>query len=340
VVLDAFGRRFLERHADHPLLRRLAAEGTITPLLSQFPSTTTAHITTLHTGRPVGEHGLYEWRVYEPAIDEVILPLPFALPEQEPDSLRATGLDPRALLEGDTFYERLAARGIEPVAIQPSSFCPSTFDGVAAAGARLVPFGTLDDAVRRLREELSRPGRRYAYLYWDEIDRVGHLEGPDSPAFDQAIGHALDVLDAALRDLPGAVALITADHGQVAVSPERLDLLDDLWPALPDLLSHAPAGSGRDVFLHTRHAPEVVTGLAERLDGRAEVRLVADMVEEAWFGSAGPRLRARLADVCVLPAPGRHAWLRRWPSIAMQFRGQHGGWHPDERETWIGEIAL
>src|SRR3954447_7940229 len=98
VLLDAFGMRFAERHADHPLLRRIARDGVITPLRSQFPSTTTAHVTTVHTGRPVTEHGLYEWKLYEPALDRIIVPLPFAVPDGEPDSLLATGLDPAVLL--------------------------------------------------------------------------------------------------------------------------------------------------------------------------------------------------------------------------------------------------
>ena len=51
VLLDAFGMRFVERHDDHPLLRRL---DTIRPLEAQFPTTTTAEMTTLHTGLPVG----------------------------------------------------------------------------------------------------------------------------------------------------------------------------------------------------------------------------------------------------------------------------------------------
>src|SRR5918992_3263506 len=71
VLLDAFGRRFLERHADHPFLRRLA----VTELRAQFPSTTTSHITTMHTGRPLTEHGLYEWNIYEPALGAIVTPL-------------------------------------------------------------------------------------------------------------------------------------------------------------------------------------------------------------------------------------------------------------------------
>jgi len=50
VLLDAFGWRFFERHADrHPLLRRMLAHGTVAKLTTQFPSTTAAHVTTLHT---------------------------------------------------------------------------------------------------------------------------------------------------------------------------------------------------------------------------------------------------------------------------------------------------
>jgi hypothetical protein len=336
VLLDAFGARALERHADHPLLRRIASDGVITPLASQFPSTTAAHVTTLHTGRPVGEHGLYEWRVYEPALGQVILPLPFALPGGEPESLHASGLDPEALLAPGTLYERLAAAGVDSVAIEPSSFCPSTFDRVAARGARLRPFDELAHGVAALREELARPGRRYAYLYWDRIDLAGHHDGPDAESYARASVHALDVLDRALRDLPGTLVLLTADHGQVVVSPDRVDYLDDLWPDLARHLTLPPAGSARDCFLHTREPALVAGELAARLDGRADVRVVADMVRDGWFGAAGPRLLARLADVCVLPAAGRQAWVRSAASVEQRFRGQHGGRHPDESETWVG----
>src|ERR687891_552512 len=85
ILLDAFGRRFLERHAEHPFLRRLE----VTELSTQFPSTTTAHVTTMHTGRPLGEHGLYEWNVYEPALDAIVTPLRFSFAgDDEPDTVR------------------------------------------------------------------------------------------------------------------------------------------------------------------------------------------------------------------------------------------------------------
>ncbi len=337
VLLDAFGRRFLERHAGHPFLRRLA----VTPLASQFPSTTTAHVTTMHTGRAVGAHGLYEWHVYEPVLDAIVTPLRFSYArDDEGDTLLAAGLDPAALLDGDTLYQRLAAAGVPSTVLQPSAFSPSTYDGVATRGAQLRPFGSFAEGVDALVGALQRPG--YAYLYWDRIDAMGHHHGPASREFDAAAIAALDTLERGLRAVPGALLMVTADHGQVAVDPARVDYLDELWNGLPALLRHGPAGSGRDVFLHTvpGAAAEVAAALTDRLEARAEVHLVADLVAAGHFGTAGPRLHARLGDVCVLPAPGRTAWLRSAAGPSQRFRGHHGGLHPDEMDTWVGALEL
>ena len=106
--------------------------------------------------------------------------------------------------------------------------------------------------------------------------------------------------------------LFTADHGQVAVDPARVDYLEDFLPEIDRYLAHGPAGSARDVFLHAVPglAAELAGELRERMAGRAEVLQVAELEAQGLFGEVGPRLRARLADVCVLPAPDRMAWLR------------------------------
>jgi len=78
VYFDAFGWTLQERHAEHTVLAHAAAAGLLTQLTSQFPSTTTAQVTTIHTGLPVAEHGLYEWHILEPALDRIITPLLFS----------------------------------------------------------------------------------------------------------------------------------------------------------------------------------------------------------------------------------------------------------------------
>lgn len=333
VLLDAFGMRFVERHGDHPLLRRLDA---IHPLEAQFPTTTTAEMTTLHTGLPVGLHGLYEWNVYEPSLQRVITPLRFSFAgDLEPDTLFAQGFDARQLFSDEpTFYERLGASGVPSFVFEPSSFSPSTYGRHATRGAELRPYETLVEAVRAAAQALSSVDRGYALVYFDRIDAAGHVYGPSSPEFIAASTAALDAVDAALSGTSGLSVLLTADHGQVDVDPSRTIWLDELHPPLAEL-SLRPAGSARDVFLHVPE--DEIDATLEALDPHVEVHRVADMVSAGVFGTeVGDELRRRLASVCVLPPPGVMAWLRSAPDGALAFRGHHGGRTPDESQTWLG----
>jgi hypothetical protein len=330
ILLDALGLKQLMRHRDHPLVQRL----TLAPLRSQFPSTTTAHVTTMHFGLPVEEHGLYEWRVFEPALNAIICPLRFGLAGVSTEAGSLIGrLDPAVLAPGPTFYASLQSPS---VVLQPAAIAGSVYSRLACTGAAIDGFATLEAGLARLGETLGRGAAEYGFLYWDEIDRLGHIYGPDSPQFAAAARHALDAVWAARDGLAGVTVLLTADHGQIEVRPDRVDYLDELWPALSDLLVHArPAGSSRDVFLHVRPgaAATAIAELSARLDGRAEVCLAEEL-----FPRIGPRLRARLGDVAVLPAPGRQAGLRSATGNEQWFRGHHGGRQDAEMSTYLAEL--
>jgi hypothetical protein len=337
VLLDAFGWAFVQRHAQHPLLARIARDGVLAPMASQFPSTTTAHVTTMHTGLPVGDHGLYEWRVWEPAAHRVLIPLLIR------DGL---GVEPRALLpDGPSFYQRLAVRaGAASVVYSPARFSPSPYDGAAIRGARLVPYDDLAAGARELAATVAAAeDKLYAYLYFDGIDMAGHEHGPDSPQFDDACLRALEAVHTAFFG-PQAPAVddttlvLTADHGQIGVAADRIDLVDELAPDLTRLLTAPPAGSARDLFLHVAEADveEAIGLLADALGDRATVHRSAEL-----FPAIGPRLAERLAAVCVLPAPGRMAWLAaHGEDLQLRFRGHHGGRTPEEATTFVGALEL
>ena len=331
VLLDAFGLRFLERHGDHPLVKRLD----VTPLETQTPSTTTAHIPTLHFGLPVTEHGLYEWNLYEPSLDAVIVPFLFARAGDPPGALLAEGFDVQHLSPGPSLYRRLAGQGIRSANYGPERLAGSPFGVIALDGSTVHPFPDLATGARELATAMADPdGPQYATLYWDAIDATGHEHGPSSPQFDAAARAALDSLEPLAR-LEGVTVLFTADHGQVDVAPDRVDYLDELWPELDSYLTQArPAGSARDVFLHVREPETVIAELSTRLGDRAEVRPAASL-----FDQVGERLAARLADVVVLPADGREAWLRSAAGVETKFRGHHGGLHPDETATYLAELG-
>ena len=197
LLLDALGLRFLHRHDGHPLLERLE----ITPLRSQFPSTTTAHVTTAHSGLAVEDHGLYEWNVLEPELDTIICPLRFNFASSKVSGDLEGRLDPAVLLPGPTLYQTLDAPCF---VLQPRAIADSVFTTLATRGARVHGFDEPAEGLRILSELMSdRDGPAYAFLYWDAIDRAGHESGPDSPEFHETAHVALDAIAERLEDLRG-----------------------------------------------------------------------------------------------------------------------------------------
>ena len=348
VYFDAFGWRFLERHGDHPLFRRARS---VERLTSQCPSTTAAHVTTIHSGLPLAEHGVYEWFVLEPTLDRLIAPLLFAFAgDKERGTLGAAGLPLRAVFPNSSpFYRRLGAAGVAPVVVQPAAFNPTPATAhvaptaLLAANATLAGFTAIDEAFELLAAAATREPRLFANVYLPHVDELMHQHGPDHAYVDEAIDWTLDLLDGALGSLPpGTLVLLTADHGMVPVSPETTVYVNDLWPELAGLLRPgadgkplAPAGSCRDLFLHTLpgRAEAVRAGLARRLEGIAEAHLTADLVADGLFGpSPSERLLARLAEVVVLPLHGEAVYWREPGRFEQRFLGQHGGLTPDEMD--------
>ncbi len=130
--------------------------------------------------------------------------------------------------------------------------------------------------------------------------------------------------------------LLTADHGQVDVHPNRMDYLDELWPQLPELLSHPrPAGSARDVFLHVKEDQRdaVLDGLRDRLQDRAIVCPAPDL-----FPQISDALAERLGDIAVMPAAGRMAWMRSATGVETWNLGQHGGREAEETTIYLAEV--
>ena len=233
--------------------------------------------------------------------------------------------------------------------LAPATFSPSTYDGVLAGAAEIHPIVTLVGRMTELGATLrATPGPAYAYVDRDEVDSTGHDHGPSSPQFAAAAERCLDALDAGLRALAGERSCCWPPTTDSRRRPRHHGLRQRGWPQIVDPLARAgraPArsrGSARDLFLHCRPGAvdEVVDGLARLLGERATVHRVDDVVAAGWLGTVGERLRARLADVCVLPAPGETVWWRERHRFDMRFRGHHGGLSEDEGLTQVAALVV
>ena len=340
VYLDAFGWQFFERLAGTPALARARSEGLVTQLTSQFPSTTTAHVATIHTGLPVAAHGLYEWHQLEPSLDRLITPLLFCFAGDRERETLAGVLDPSALYPASGLYERLAAAGVASWAVHPAEIAGSTASGVLLESVRGLGYSTLEDAYGQAAQALASAERSYVLVYLPHVDSLMHEVGPDDPAVLPTFGAMIDGL-AATAFPPGTLVLVTSDHGMTPVDPVGTVYVNELWPELPGLLASgadgkplAPAGSCRDLFLHVRpgELERVRDGLAERLDGRATVLTTGELIAQGAFDTPSERLRERVGDLVVLPRVGEAVYWYEPGRFDQHLRGQHGGLSAAEME--------
>ena len=225
-LVDAFGWRFFERFQDVPFIRRIARYGKIEQLTSQFPSTTAAHVTTIHTGLPVGMSGVYEWYYYEPQVDTIIAPLLFSFAGmKERDNLKAVGVKPSALFPQGVFYPALKNAGVKPYVFGVRDYTPSTYSSVVMRGAKQISFKTLSEALINLGLLLEKTKKPiYAHLYFDKIDALCHEYGPTAPQTEAEIETFLLMMDHYFDRIfnrkKRVLFLMTADHGASEVDPE------------------------------------------------------------------------------------------------------------------------
>jgi hypothetical protein len=359
ILIDGFGWRFYQQFAEMPLLKRIACDGQALQLTAQFPSTTAAEITCIHTGQTVGQSGVYEWQYYEPLVDAVITPLLYShAGTLARDTLKPTHVDPRKLYPTETIYPALAERGYPAHIFQPRAFTPSTYSNVVLQGAQTHPYRTLPEGLVNLRTLLARdtaPG--YYFLYHEESDGISHVYGPDADPTAAQVETALWAIERFLvRDMPHprrTLLLLTADHGQVGVDPQTtvyLNKLPEFDRELRPLLGTSqtgkllpPGGSCRDLFLYTRDGAvdEAQAWITPLIAGQAEVRKSRDMVTQGYFG---PRISdvflSRLGDLVILPYKGQSVWWYEKGKFEQRYYGHHGGLTPDEMEIPLAILEI
>ena len=349
-LIDGFGWRFFERFQDALFLKRIARHGKIEKLISQFPSTTAAHLTTIHTGWNVGQSGVHEWIYYEPHVDAIIAPLLFSYAGLwERDLLKPTGVQPASLYPRGMFYPELKQMGVKPFVFGIRDYTPSTYSSAVMDGAELRAFKTFSEAlinVGLLLEEQKQPA--YVYLYFDKIDTLGHEYGPAALQTEAEIETFLLIMEHYFeRVFKGKriLFLMTADHGQTEIDPQTTIFLNTnpqfigferfLRTNLKGQLL-VPAGSPRDMFLYIKAGlvEEAQSFLAPRLEGKADVVETAYLIENGYFGpEVSSRFRERVGNLVILPYRYESVWWYEKGKFEQRFYGHHGGLTPQEMET-------
>ncbi len=351
--IDAFGWRFFERYAEkYSFLKTILKQGVVSKLTSQFPSTTAAHVTCMHTGLNVGQSGVYEWNYYEPLVDEIISPLLFSYigDKLTRDTIKHSAIPPADFFPKETLYRRFQAKGVNSHILQYQAYSSSTYSDVVFRGATIHPYRTLQEAFTLMADLLNSKGTTPAYyfLYFDRIDAACHNYGPYSKMFEEAVDYCLSSMEQIFYQqvrgkTPKTLFMMSADHGQVEVDPHTTYYLNRQVPGIARSLKTnkrgsllVPAGSARDMFLYVKeeHVTFLLAELRQRLAGKAEVYLTQDLLDQHFFGMEAPSsvLLQRLGNMVILPYKHESVWWYEEGKFGMHFQGHHGGLTPEEME--------
>ncbi|MEZ4863711.1 MAG: alkaline phosphatase family protein [Caldilineaceae bacterium] len=353
ILADAFGWQHVGPRIGHnSLLQQMGDAGVIAQWTSQFPSTTAAHVTCIHSGLTPAHSGVFEWEYYEPVVDATITPLLFSYGGIRPrDELKALDIQPAQVFPTQSLHQQLRAQGVATYVYQHREYTPSTYTDWICRGAQMRPYLTLPEALTNLRLEAQTVDKpAYFFLYYDKIDALAHLYGPNSPQVAAEITSFLYTLETlffqpAQRALKNTLLILTADHGQMAVDPAAVHYIniDRDCVGFDRFLRRnrrgeliGPGGSPRDLFLYVQDEllPEARQFFAERLDGVADVHLTQPLIDQGYFGPvpAAPAFLQRVGNLLILPHAGQTVWWYEKGRYSMRFSGMHGGLSAEEME--------
>jgi hypothetical protein len=304
LLIDGLGAELLDAHAgDASVLAELRGP----TLQVGFPSTTAAGLAAVGTGCASGGHGMvgYSFRLPDLGVINALRwrPHPWGA------DLRETAV-PETVQPLPTTFERAAAAGMAVSVISGAEFTGSGLTRAVLRGGNYVGVHALGDLAAEIGSAVAGGG--FSYGYHSELDLLGHLYGPGSPAWRMQLRHVDRLVESIVEALPrGGLLAVVADHGMVAVDPAETIDIDSVPTLLDGVLAIGGEPRARHVYAHPGAAADVAAAWRDTLGTRAWVVTRDEAIAAGWFGArVADTVRPRIGDV-VAAARDSAAMVRR-----------------------------
>ncbi|MFC4004836.1 alkaline phosphatase family protein [Prauserella oleivorans] len=327
LLIDGLGWDLLAEHAaDAPVLHGLRR----TPLRVGYPATTAAGLAAIGTGVPVGEHGMAGYTFEVPGVG-VVNALRWRHHPGGPDlgdELPAERVQPMR-----TTFERAAAAGVATSVVSAAQFAGSALTRAVLRGGGYVGVHALGDLAASALAAL-RPPKAFCYAYHSELDLLGHVYGPGSPAWRMQLRQVDRLVESIVDGLPpGAVLAVVADHGMVRVDDTVVDV--DTVPALrAGVRALGGEVRARHVYTESGAAGDVLAAWREVLGEHAWVAAREEAIAQGWFGPrVADHVRPRIGDVVAAARDSFGMVRREAEPTESSLIGQHGSFTSAEQRV-------
>ena len=334
ILVDAFGWKFYKSvREDSKFFKEIRKRGIEEKITSQFPSTTTAHVTSVITGKDVSTHGFFEWFTYDSKINEVFTPFLFDYEGKE------------EILPKDNLFKELKENGVCSTIITPNYINNSYYSRELFKDGKVKGYDSVEEMFDILLQGIKKDkGKNFYYIYYPQIDSIGHEYGMSSYKAYFEINNfikALDnfynnVLDEGVNE---GTFILSADHGQMEIKDKIY--LNELIPNIEEYMikdskgkSIVPVGYNRDMFLYIKKEFEIYVYelLKEKFKDKGEIYLVKDLIDKGVFINPSETLLSRMGNIVIIPYDGYGVWWFEKGKYEISLKGSHGGLTKDEME--------
>lgn len=334
ILVDAFGWKFYKSvREDSKFFKEIRKRGIEEKITSQFPSTTTAHVTSVITSKDVSTHGFFEWFTYDSKINEVFTPFLFDYEGKE------------EILPKDNLFKELKENGVCSTIITPNYINNSYYSRELFKDGKVKGYDSVEEMFDILLQGIKKDkGKNFYYIYYPQIDSIGHEYGMSSYKAYFEINNfikALDnfynnVLDKGVNE---GIFILSADHGQMEIK-DRI-YLNELIPNIDEYMlkdskgkSIVPVGYNRDMFLYIKKEFEIYVYelLKEKFKDKGEIYLVKDLIDKGVFINPSETFLSRMGNIVIIPYDGYGVWWFEKGKYEISLKGSHGGLTKDEME--------
>ena len=273
----------------------LLSKGIYVPLTSIVPSTTSAALTTIWTGKLPVEHGIIGYELFLKEFGCITNMITYSASSfiNNQANIIGAGFDPIKFLPFPTLGTYFLKNNIETHIFQHHSIVGSGLSQMIFRDTKSHAFNSGSDlwnSVGKISKEKVNT-KKFTYVYWNELDTLSHRSGPLHPRMLEewiSFTHLLFqfLSDAASLHSGKTLFLLTADHGQV--HSEILTKYDlRTHTELVEHLIMNPTGESRLPFLYIKTGREqnVVDYLSSHWDDQFKMVSSVVFLKSGLMGS-------------------------------------------------------
>ncbi len=297
LIIDGMGFEYLRKRENSFLRDNLTGSMT-----SVFLPTTASAIATFLTGVAPQQHAFTGWYMFLKEIGVLSTILPFS-PRYGGKAFSTEGITIDKILDQKSFSSRIKAKNFS---INHRDIAYSDFTKAMSKNSKILDYKSLTRFFVQIKKAIkSGNKRKYIYAYWPEFDSLNHKYGVGHKKSEKHFKEIEKKLTNLVKGLKGTntLLIVTADHGFINNSPEKIIKLED-HPKMKECLTLPLSGEGRVAYcyVHPDKARQFENYVQKNLSKYCHIFKSQNLINKNYFGlfEPNPKLRDRVGDYILI----------------------------------------